>query len=203
MKRLYENIEEINIQGGIHRLSEVVTAMDIALQNIAENTEQLTEYLAKYSSSNKGKQYEKVVNTSMNLRDILFRASTELNDMQNQIVEYQNKIYRYEDMSDYAQKPNAYLVSVNRNVNVDTSMMQFSREEMISVASVLRNYMDKVIHHIKDINEKKNEIASVWRDAQYNDFADFIETVERYIIEGIKAFEEYVIYLEDKIRELS
>ena len=92
MKKLYENIENIHIKGGIGQLSEVVKVMDIALQNIADNTEQLTGYLSKYSASNKGVQYDKVVKTSLRLRDELFRTSQELNDMQNQIVIYQNKM---------------------------------------------------------------------------------------------------------------
>ena len=75
MKKLYENIEDINIRGGVSQLSEVVTAMDIALQNIAENTHQLVGQLIRYSASNKGTQYEKVVNTSMALREELYDAS--------------------------------------------------------------------------------------------------------------------------------
>ena len=69
MKKLYENIEDINIRGGVDQLSEVVRAMDISLQNIADNTDQLVGYLVKYSASNKGAQYEKVVSTSLHLQD--------------------------------------------------------------------------------------------------------------------------------------
>ena len=136
MKKLYENIEDIHIKGGVGQLSEVVKAMDMSLQNIADNTEQLTGYLAKYSSSNKGAQYEKLVNTSFRLRDKMFQASIELNEMQNQIVAYQNKIYRYEDMSENAAPPNPYLVT-KRQVNVDTSVVQFNRSDMIDRKSVV------------------------------------------------------------------
>ena len=54
MKKLYENIEDINIKGGVEQLSEMVRAMDISLQNIADNTDRLVGYLIKYSVSNKG-----------------------------------------------------------------------------------------------------------------------------------------------------
>lgn len=201
MKRLCENIEDIKIRGGVGQLSEMVRAMDISLQNIAENTEQLTGYLARYSSSNKGEQYKKVVNTSLRLRDEMFQASVELNEMQNQIVAYQNKIYRYEDMSESAPRANPYLVT-KRQINVDTSIVQFNRTDMLEVVSVLRNYSEKVFHHIKSINQKKNSIAMVWMDTQYNDFAEFIEIVTKTIIDAIKIYEEYVIYLENKIKEL-
>lgn len=201
MKRLYENIEDINIRGGIGQLSEVVRTMDISLQNIADNTEQLTGYLAKYSSFNKGKQYQKVVSTSLRLRDEMFQASVELNEMQNQIVTYQNKIYRYEDMGESAPKPNPYLVT-KRQVNVDTSVVQFNRTDMQEVVVALRNYSERVFHHIKSINQKKNSIASVWMDTQYDDFTEFIDNITKTIIDAIKIYEEYVIYLEEKIKEL-
>ncbi len=202
MKKLYENIEDINIKGGVEQLSDVVRAMDISLQNIADNTDQLVGYLVKYSASNKGSQYEKVVNTSMHLRDEMFAASVDLNDMQNQIVDYQNKIYRYEDMATSAQRPNPYLVT-KRQINVDTSIVQFNRSDMLDVAAALRNYSERVYHHIKTINEKKNSIAAVWRDTQYDDFAEFISEVTKNVVEAIRVFEEYVIYLEEKIKELS
>ena len=202
MKKLYENIEDINIKGGVEHLSEMVRAMDISLQNIADNTDRLVGYLIKYSASNKGVQYEKVVKTSSYLRDEMFEASMELNDMQNQIVEYQNKIYRYEDMAESAQRPNPYL-PVKRQISIDTSMVQFNRSDMLNVVAALRNYSEIVFHHIKTINEKKDSLAAVWRDTQYNDFADFINEVTKNVIDAIKQFEDYVIYLEEKIKELS
>ena len=202
MKKLYENIEKINIKGGVGQLSEVVRAIDISLQNIAENTGQLVEYLVKYSASNKGAQYEKVIKTSMHLRDEIFEASVDLNDMQNQIVAYQNKIYRYEDMAESAQQANPYMVT-KRQISVDTSAIQFTRADMLNVAAALRNYSERVYHHIKTIKEKKDSIAAVWHDTQYDDCAEFIGEVTKNVIEAIKVFEEYVIYLEEKIKELS
>lgn len=201
MKKLYERIEDIKIKGGVGQLSDVVKIMDISLQNIASNSEQLVSFLAKYSFTNKGTQFEKVINTSVKLRDKLFDASLELNDMQNQIVAYQNKIYRYEDMSENAPSPNPYLVT-KRHISVDTSAVQFNRSDMMNVTATLRNYSERVLHHIKTINSKKNSIAMVWMDTQYNTFAEFIDNVTRDIIESIKVYDEYVIYLEEKIKEL-
>lgn len=202
MKRLYENIEDIHIKGDISQLSTVVTAMDIALQNLADNTEKLYTYLVKYSSSNKGNQFEKVVNTSMALRDELFVASESLNDMQNQVVAYQNKVYRYEDISASAPAPNRYLVNRNHNISVDTSQVQFTRNDMINVVSTLKNYRERVFHHSQTIVEKKNSIANVWVDSQYKDFSEFIDGVIRNIRDAIKIFDEYVLNLESKIKEL-
>ena len=52
MKKLYQNIQDIHIKGGIDQLSEGVSAMDKTLQNITDYTDKLTNYLIKYSSSN-------------------------------------------------------------------------------------------------------------------------------------------------------
>ena len=51
--------------------------------------------------------------------------------------------------------------------------------------------------------KKKNSIAAVWRDTQYDDFAEFVSEVTRNVVDAIKLFEDYVIYLEEKIKELS
>ena len=201
MKRLYENIEDIHIKGGVGQLTEIVRTMDITLQKIADATERLVGYLARYSSSNKGQQYEKVVNTSITIRDELFEASLQLNDMQKQIVAYQNKIYRYEDMSESATAPNPYLVT-KRTISTDMSSVQFSRTDMIRLAKLLREYSEKVYASIKMINQRKNDAASIWMDSQYDDFAEFIEKVTKSVVDALRVFEGYVIYLEKKIKEL-
>lgn len=202
MKKLYENIEDINIKGGVGQLSEVVTAMDVSLQKIADNTDKLTGILNKYSVANKGTQYERVVNTSMELRDVLFSASLELNEMQNQIVAYQNKVYRYEDLNEIAAQPNPYLVE-KHHVSVETSSVQFVKADMMNVSAALKNYSQSVMYHLKSIKDIKDTIASVWRDTQYRDFAEFIEEVTKTVVVAVNKFEEYYRYLEDRIKELS
>ena len=202
MKKLYENIEDIKIKGSIDQLSDIVRAMDISLQNIADNTDYLANILIRYSASNKGMQYEKVVKTAMQLRDEIFDASIALNEMQNQIVAYQNKVYKYEDLPGNAQSPNPYL-GQKRVISVDTSVVQFSRTDMLQLVAVLRNYSERVFHHTRTINEKKNAAASIWQDSQYKDFSMFVDDITKKVIDAIKVYEDYVIYLEDKIKELN
>lgn len=201
MKKIYVNIDQIDIRGGVDQLTDVVKSIDVSLQSIADKTDALTGYLVKCSASNKGKQFEKVVKTSLKLRDELFQASLDLNEMQNQIVAYQNKIYRFEDMPEMAQAPNPYMVS-QRKITTETSGMQFNRSEMIELIAELRNYREGIFHDFKSIIEKKNEIGSVWRDHQYVVFSEFIDEVAQTIAVGVKEFDEYMIHLEEKIKEL-
>lgn len=202
MKKLYENIEDIKIKGSVDQLTEIVRAMDIALQNIADNSDKLAYMLIKFNASNKGAQYKKVVDTAIQLRDEMFEASTSLNEMQNQVVAYQNKIYRYEDMASAGQTPTPYLVQ-KRQITVDASVVQFVRSDMMRISAVLRNYSECVYQHIKTINEKKNAAKAIWQDSQYNDFSEFIDGVIRSVISAIKVYEDYVVHLEERIEELN
>lgn len=202
MKRLYDNIEDIYIKGGIEQLSEVVTTMDMSLQNIADKTDLLVGYLIKHNTSNAGAQYQNVVSNSLALRDTLFEASIELNDMQKQIVDYQNKIYRYEGMMERAGKPNQYIVS-KRYITIDSSNVKMVRSDMIELITVLREYREQVYFHLKTIKEKKNSIAAVWCDTQYDDFAEFIDGVTKNVVDAMADFDNYVLELEEKIKELS
>ena len=65
------------------------------------------------------------------------------------------------------------------------------------------NYQRAIELIVDIIDEKKNSIANVWRDVQYNDFAEYIDAVIRSIAESLKVFEEYIFYLEEKIKELN
>ena len=201
MKKLCENIEDIHIRGDIGQLSDIVRSMDMSLQNIADNTDKLTGYLVRYGASNRGAQYAKVVNTALSLRDELFDASIDLNEMQKQVVDYQNKVYRYEDMSQSASPPNAYLVT-KHNVATDSSGVQFTRTDMVRLIGALQSYSQIVYDQTKSINHKKDDAGSIWLDTQYNDFAEFIDEVTKKIVSALKIYDEYVIYLNGKVKEL-
>lgn len=201
MRKLYENIEDIYIKGSPSDLTNVISAMDISLQNISEGTEQLTAKLIRYSESNKGTQFEKVIRRLVTLRDVLYQASVDLNGMQNEIVAYQNKIFRYEGISESATAPNPHLVQ-RININVEISAVQFNRSEMMSVVTELQNYHDAVFYHAKNLVENKSQAEEIWLDSQYKIFATFIDEVCKEIVDALKLFEEYIRALEEKIKEL-
>lgn len=203
MKKLYERIDDIDIKGEPSQLTEMVTAIDIALQNVAEQTDQLTINLVRYSASNKGTQYEKVADHTIELRDALYEASLELNDIQNQVVDYQNKVSRYDERNEYAAKHHPYLVNINQNINVETKVVQFEKAEMRHVVALLNNYYQTVVFQMRTIIQKKNDIGMIWRDSQYRDFANFIDLVTNRVKDALKEYQEYARYLDGKIKELS
>ena len=202
MRKLLENNEDIYIKGSPAELTSIITAMDISLQNISEGTEQLAAKLVKYSDSNKGTQYERIIAKLLVLRDVLYQASVDLNGMQNEIVAYQNKIFRYEDMPELASAPNPHMVQ-RINIRVEVSQVQFNLAEMMSVSAELRNYSKAIIYHTKNLLDSKEQVATIWLDSQYTIFAQFIDDVCKEIIDALKSFDEYVLVLEEKIKELS
>lgn len=56
---------------------------------------------------------------------------------------------------------------------------------------------------IKNINDKKNSIANIWQDSQYDDFAEFIDKIIKDVIDAIKVYDEYILLLDNKIKELN
>ena len=202
MKRLDQNIERVHIIGGIGQLTDIVQAMDKSLQNIADSTDRLTDILLKFSDSNKGQQFEKIVNMTVRLRDELFEDAHELNDLQGQIVSYQNKVSRYEGSSESAPRPNPFLAR-KRPISTDTTQIQFNREEMLRLATGLRNYAENVQQNLKRINEKKNDAGQIWRDTQYKDFAAFVEDVTRRVQDVLKDYGGFVKDVEERIKGMN
>ena len=99
------DIRKVVIKGEIRTLTSVVTQMGQRMQEVSTETENMKTTLLKYMSSNLGKQYDKAAKATLILSEILYSASIEVNQLQNDIVDFQNKSYRFEEMSEHAVKP--------------------------------------------------------------------------------------------------
>lgn len=201
MKKLYQNIENVHILGGVDQLTDLVQTMDVSLQNIADSTDRLTEYLLKFNSSNSGKRFDAIVNTTVRLRDGLFDDALALNDMQNQLVQYQNKIFRYEGIANSVSRPNPFLAQ-KRPISTETSQMQFHRGDMLQLIASLKNYSSSVLHHLKIISEKRYSAGQIWRDTQYRDFSSFVDDVIRNVQNVLKEYDVFIRETEEKIKEM-
>lgn len=202
MKKLYENIEDIYIEGDPENLTELITDMDNYLQAIANDTEQLTYGLVKYSEVIKGVQFKNTLETVLVLSDTLCEASRELNRMQNEIVEYQNRIFRFEEMNSFASVPNKYIVE-RVTINADSLVRKYEVSELISLLQDLNDYSVNVSNFTEIILDAKDNISAIWRDSQYDLFSDFIDDICIEITNALKKFDEYAAYLDEKIKELS
>ena len=138
----------------------------------------------------------------VSLRSKLYDASLQLNEIQNEIVLYQEKVMRYEGLPGSATIPNKYLVS-RANIHVDTTEVQFNRSEMIDLQNRLNSYCEMIYYGIQDIVRGKNEIAQVWLDTQYNDFSEFVDEINMETLKSLEVFREYLEYLDTVIKEVT
>lgn len=199
MKKLYVNIEKVKITGGPKELYSLINITDMSLKNMSEKTKKMIEFLSKYSESNKGIQFEKLINSTILLRDDLSDASYEINDMLIQVVKFVNKLNQYEDSNETLPLPEQYTIP-KCYVSSDVRSFQFGYDEMLEVERECRTFREDIYLSIKNVNTKKNNIASIWMDPQYDDYSDFIQDITSKIVTALKAYDEYLQYLDSKIK---
>ncbi|MED9969350.1 MAG: hypothetical protein UFA98_04975 [Ruminococcus sp.] len=202
MKKLYENIEDIYIEGNPENLTELITDIDNDMQAITNDTEQLTYNLIKYSEVIKGIQFKNTLDTVLVLSDTLSEASRELNRMQNEIVEYQNRIFRFEEMNSFASVPNKYIVE-RVMISADSLVRKYEVSELISLVQNLNDYSLNVSNFVRKILDAKDNVSAIWRDSQFSLFSDFIDDICVEITNALKKFDAYAVYLDEKIKELN
>lgn len=202
MKKLYENIEDIYIEGNPENLTELITDIDNDMQAITNDTEQLTYNLIKYSEVIKGVQFKNTLDTVLVLSDTLSEASRELNCMQNEIVEYQNRIFRFEEMNSFASVPNKYIVE-RVMISADSLVRKYEVSELISLVQNLNDYSLNVSNFVRKILDAKDNVSAIWRDSQFSLFSDFIDDICVEITNALKKFDAYATYLDEKIKELN
>lgn len=202
MKKLYENIEDIYIEGNPENLTELITDIDNDMQAITNDTEQLTYNLIKYSEVIKGVQFKNTLDTVLVLSDTLSEASRELNRMQNEIVEYQNRIFRFEEMNSFASVPNKYIVE-RVMISADPLVRKYEVSELISLVQNLNDYSLNVSNFVRKILDAKDNVSAIWRDSQFSLFSDFIDDICVEITNALKKFDAYATYLDEKIKELN
>lgn len=202
MKKLYENIEDIYIEGNPENLTELITDIDNDMQTITNDTEQLTYNLIKYSEVIKGVQFKNTLDTVLVLSDTLSKASRELNRMQNEIVEYQNRIFRFEEMNSFASVPNKYIVE-RVMISADSLVRKYEVSELISLVQNLNDYSLNASNFVREILDAKDNVSAIWRDSQFLLFSDFIDDICVEISNALKKFDAYAVYLDEKIKELN
>ncbi|MBR1764616.1 MAG: hypothetical protein IJ746_04415 [Ruminococcus sp.] len=202
MKRLNVNIEEVNIKGDIDQLSQAVIVIDKALQSIADNTDKLYSKLMNFQSTNLGKTYNNIVQTTAELRSELYYSSAEMNDLQRQLIDYQNKLYRYEGINRSAPSPNKFFVQ-KRKLSTSTNGFMFSRKDMQDLIAMIKSFVGSVESNLKNIVKAKDSASHFWKDRQYKDFSSFIDDVNNKTQRAIKKYEGFIADIDNKVKELS
>jgi hypothetical protein len=121
--------------------------------------------------------------------------------MQTQIVKYQEAIARYNDENCYFYSPNPHAVK-KIQISIDLTNREFAYNEMIYLNQNIEKYTRSARDILKQLQSNKESIGSVWRDPQYNDFSEFIDTIVSTASNAIVTLEEYSTYLGRKIVEM-
>ena len=202
MKKLYINVNRCELYGGAEALSPLVKEIDIRMQELAQETEIIKGVLFKFVGDNSSEQFERAAVEVYNLSERLYDSSEQLNEMQCQIVKYQEAIAKFNDNNYSFSAPNAHNVQ-KVQISTDVNHFQFTYEEMVYVDNSIQNYVNNARDSIVRLKSNKDEIGSIWRDPQYNDFSDFIDETVSVTEKGIVVLEEYSAYLSKHIIELN
>lgn len=206
MKKLHINIEEIKIKCKPKVLAQVlaqpVIDIDSRMQALATETEKIKSIMYKFSGTNQGKQYNKACNAVTKLSSQLFEASETLNDVQRQIVLFAKKVCEYEQVSFTLGSPRKHNVKKIK-VSVNTSGIEFHKDEMILVRDKLEEYSRSAKEENKKLRSNRDAIGGIWSDRQYKDFSKYIDDVSSEIETGCKELDEYSAFLTGQIKDLA
>lgn len=202
MKKLHVNIEEIKIQGRPAVLAQPVIDIDRRMQALASATEDIKSTMYKFSGTNQGNQYNKACNAVAELSSQLFEASETLNDLQQQIVKFANKASRYEEETSMLGSPRKHNVK-KAKVSVNTSEIEFHKEEMIVVKGNLEKYSRSAKEESKKLSSNRDSIGRIWHDRQFKDFSTYIDYVLAAVEKGCKELDEYAVFLNNRINGLT
>jgi hypothetical protein len=200
MKKLHLNIERVHIKAkdpGV--LSTLIADVDKQMQKLVASTDSISALMAKYITNNDGEQYDKATTALRTLRKNICESAMTINDLEMQVVAFQNKVYRFEGSNKSAPPPKKIVIKEIKSTS--HTNVQYGMSEMRIVATGLANYCENARAAIKGIIMAKNRIGSVWVDPQFKDFSSVVDTVKLAAEKHIKELDLYVAYLNTRIKE--
>ena len=200
MGNLYIKIDKVVIKGEIRELTRVVTQMGQRMQDISGETENMKSTLLKYVSSNMGKQYDKAAKAILMLSELLYSASLDINHLQNDIVNFQNSSFAFEEMSEYAAKPQPHLVQ-KVVVDVNTNVFYFTRNDFVALASGIHKYCSDAHYIFNLLIQNVDEMGRIWVDQIYGKLRELINELITKCRRYVNDLEEYAHHLDIKIKE--
>ena len=88
-------------------------------------------------------------------------------------------------------------------VSVNTSEIEFHKDEMILVRDRLEKYSRSAKEENKKLRSNRDAIGRIWSDRQYKDFSKYIDDVSSEIETGCKELDEYSAFLTGQIKDLT
>lgn len=202
MKKLFLNIQKVHIKGKDPSvLSTLVADIDKQMQSLVIATDEARALMSKYNGNNNGAQYEKASATLHELSRHIRECTVVVNDLEMQVVAFQNKVFRFEGSNRAAPMPKKFIATETKAITSHVDL-QYGMDEMRAVATGLSKYCEKTRSVIKGILMARSRISTVWVDPQFKDFAAVIENVRVVTERHVKELDVYVTYLNTRIKEM-
>lgn len=202
MKRIRLCVQDIRLRGrdpGV--LTDLVLAINKQLQIMCERTDGIRMFLLKFSANFDGKQLARAIEATAELSKKLNEACEIIYDTQVQVVDYQNKVYRFEGGGETAAPPRPSITEIR--ISADCSQINYTISDLKNLADKLAEYCDSIYESLKKTEVERDKIASVWLDSQYKDFSNIIDDVISNMNPHLAVLEDYIVYLDNKIMEIS
>lgn len=189
-RRLFESIEEMNIEGDPCELGEMIVSMDGKTQDFANLTEAVKAVIHNFNASNHGLRYEEMCEHVSTYSKQVCEATETINDVQWQIYYYIEKACEYDLRRFDTISPHNYDVDII-DVSVNVDKLEFHREDMLRVVDIIMQYIEESNHIMIELNRDCDAIGGIWKDEQYDLFKDYVDEVNGMISTGRKRLDEY------------
>ena len=200
MAKLITNLEKVRVKGGIDKLNEPIYSMDKAIEKMYNDSVELAEIIKNHFEGNKGNQYVVIVTNAKDLAKALEDASISINNMQHQIIQFQEATNCFNDeRTSVGSVRKRSTITINPNV---VSQFRFFTTDTIKlVQRKLVEFSSKTKETLKRLISEKDALKSIWCDPQYDHFSKFIDEMSQEINKHLRVFDNYADYLQKKITE--
>lgn len=187
---MFEHIERVHIIGKAQSLNDEISAVDKIVQEMSQATEDIKRDLTAHSDSMFGEQFEIAVNSVVELSDIIYEKSYEINCVQHDLVGYIDRVDNFNNRTPSGLPP--------RQFNVQRVSVQAELCDDFLIAEDIQKLINDIIQYsqssfalIDTMVRHKDATASIWRDPQYNQYSAFIDEVENAVKRGVVALTDY------------
>ena len=184
-RKLYEGVTIIKFNGHPDVVNRVVINIDQRIQAIFDENQKIERELRSFSVSMFGKSFGEICDYVSEISNVLYKASTIINENQKDVVTYIKKCNRLEGLADYTSDSKQLQVS-RINVMAVTQKTQITIPDLLQVLNNLKGYVSDVSNEMDKIKNDVLNIGQDWQDPQYNLFLENIDEVRGMVIKGLQ-----------------
>lgn len=194
MGRTFGEITDIYVIGGVNELYTLIRDSDCTLHEIADSTADIANVIARAAEVSAGEYYQRLVDCTRSLSDVLDRDAEHINDVECAIYNYIERVDDMDFRMTTAAPPQSFEI---RRIDADVNVRDDRREE-----EIIRDLIDRLEIYCNDLDaarrtliQQKDDISDIWRDPQYDKYADAIDEALASINPAVEAVRDYLNHL--------